>query len=83
MGEGAAQDRVRPAVPVADVQGAEAGVRQVREGAGGRGAAREEVQDEGEAGGVQAAHGGDRRPREELVLRVPLQAREGRAIQGE
>ena len=55
VGEGAAQDRVRPALPAADVARAEADLRAVRQGAGRGGAAREAPQAAREEGGFQAA----------------------------
>lgn len=58
LGEGVAQDRVRPAVPPADLQGAEAGVRAVCEGACRGRATGEEEQTPGKEGPVQAADGG-------------------------
>ena len=57
VGEGAAQDRLRPALPAADVQGAEAGVRAVREGAGRGGEAGEAQQASREEGPIPAAAG--------------------------
>lgn len=41
LGEGASQDSIRPPLPVTDVQGAQAGFWQVREGASRGGAERE------------------------------------------
>ena len=55
MGEGAAQNRVRQALPAADEQGAQAGVRPVRQGARRRGATREAQQDEGTQRAVPTA----------------------------
>lgn len=57
MGERATQDSVRPTLPAADVEGAEAGVRQVRERASGGGAEGEEEQAQGEERRVQKTDG--------------------------
>ena len=55
LGEGATQDRLWPTLPAADVEGAQAGIWAVREGACGGGTTRETQQAEREEGPVQTA----------------------------